>query len=52
MENLPVYSILIVLPLLLALIIPMLPDRDRLVHTVAVAGSVVLWVLSAFFWYT
>ncbi|MCA9797906.1 MAG: NADH-quinone oxidoreductase subunit M [Cyanobacteria bacterium HKST-UBA06] len=52
MENLPVYSILIVLPLLLALIIPMLPDRDRLVHTVAVAGSAVLWVLSAFFWYT
>ncbi len=50
MEQLPVLSILIFLPLIYALIVPFLPNEKRLLHTFSTVGSGLLFVLSVLFW--
>ncbi len=50
MDHLPVASILIILPLVYALILPLLPNRDKLLHTFSGVGAGLLFVLSVFFW--
>lgn len=51
MDGLPVYSIMIVLPLLWALIMPMLPERKETIHGVAILGSLVMFFSSVWFWW-
>lgn len=50
MEHLPVLSILIFLPIIYALIIPMLPDEKRVLHSFSAGASGLLLVLSFIFW--
>lgn len=50
MDQLPILSILIFLPILYALAIPFLPDNKRLLHTFSTVGAGALFVLSVLFW--